>query len=44
MISDYRRLVTTEDIIVPALTRASELVDKRKEAKIIKGLYKKILK
>ena len=41
VISDYRRLATTEDIIAPALTRASELVDKRKEAKIIKGLYKK---
>ena len=41
VISDYRRLATTEDIIAPALTRASELVEKRKEAKIIKGLYKK---
>lgn len=41
VISDYRRLATTEDIIAPALTKASELVDKRKEAKIIKGLYKK---
>ncbi len=41
VISDYRRLATTEDIIAPALTRASDIVDKRKEAKIIKGLYKK---
>ena len=41
VISDYGRLATTEDIIAPALTRASELVDKRKEAKIIKGLDKK---
>lgn len=41
VISDYGRLATTEDIIAPALTRASDIVDKRKEAKIIKGLYKK---
>ena len=41
VISEYGRLATTEDVIAPALTRASELVDKRKEAKIIKGLYKK---
>ena len=41
VISDYRRLATTEDIIAPALTRASELVDKRKENKIVRGLDKK---
>ena len=41
VISEYGRLATTEDVIAPALTRASELVDKRKEAKIIKGLDKK---
>ena len=41
VISEYGRLATTEDVIAPALTRASELVDKRKETKIIKGLYKK---
>ena len=41
VISDYRRLATTEDIIAPALTRASELVDKRKEAKIVKGFDRK---
>ena len=41
VISDYGRLATTEDIIAPAWTRASDIVDKRKEAKIIKGLYKK---
>ena len=40
-ISDYGRLATTDDIIAPALTRATELVNKRKEAKIIKGLDKK---
>ena len=37
VISEYGRLATTEDVIAPALTRASELVDKRKEAKIVKG-------
>ena len=36
VISEYGRLATTEDVIAPALTRASELVDKRKEAKIVK--------
>lgn len=41
VISDYGRLATTEDIIAPALTRASELVDKRKEAKIVKGFDRK---
>ena len=41
VISEYGRLATTEDIIAPALTRASDIVDKRKEAKIRKGLYKK---
>ena len=41
VISDYGRLATTEDIIAPALTRATEIVNKRKEAKIIKGLDKK---
>ena len=41
VISDYGRLATTDDIIAPALTRATELVNKRKEAKIIKGLDKK---
>ena len=30
VISEYGRLATTEDVIAPALTRASELVDKRK--------------
>ena len=44
VIYEYGVLATTEDIIVPALTRASDIVDKRKEAKIIKELYKKILK
>ena len=41
VISEYGRLATTEDIIAPALTRASELVDKRKEAKIVKGFDRK---
>ena len=41
VISEYGRLATTDDVIAPALTRASELVDKRKEAKIIKGLDRK---
>ena len=36
VISEYGRLATTEDVIAPALTRASEIVDKRKEAKIVK--------
>ena len=40
-ISEYGRLATTEDVIAPALTRASELVDKRKEAKIVKGFDRK---
>ena len=39
--SEYGRLATTEDVIAPALTRASELVDKRKEAKIVKGFDRK---
>lgn len=41
VISEYGRLATTEDVIAPALTRASELVDKRKEAKIVKGFDRK---
>ena len=41
VISEYGRLATTEDVIAPALTRASELVDKRKEAKIVKVLDRK---
>ncbi|WP_302782906.1 hypothetical protein [Clostridium saudiense] len=41
VISEYGRLATTEDVIAPALTRASEIVDKRKEAKIVKGFDRK---
>ena len=41
VISEYGRLATTEDVIAPALTRASELVDKRKESKIVKGFDRK---
>lgn len=41
VISEYGRLATTDDVIAPALTRASELVDKRKEAKIVKGFDRK---
>ena len=41
VISDYGRLATTEDVIAPALIRASELVDKRKEARIVKGYDRK---
>ena len=41
VISEYGRLATTEDVIAPALTRASELVDKRKEAKIVKWFDRK---
>ena len=41
VISEYGRLATTEDVIAPALTRASELVDKRKEAKKVKGFDRK---
>lgn len=41
VISEYGSLATTEDVIAPALTRASELVDKRKEAKIVKGFDRK---
>ena len=41
VISEYGRLATTEDVIAPALTRASELVDKRTEAKIVKGFDRK---
>ena len=41
VISQYGRLATTEDSIAPVLTRASDIVDRRKEARIIKGLYKK---
>ena len=41
VISEYGRLATTEDVIAPALTIASELVDKRKEAKIVKGFDRK---
>ena len=41
VISEYGRLATTEDVIAPALTRASELVDKRKEAKIVQGFDRK---
>ena len=41
VISEYGRLATTEDVIAPALTRASELVDKREEAKIVKGFDRK---
>ena len=38
VISDYRRLATTEDIIAPALPKAIELVDTRRENKIVRGL------
>lgn len=41
VISKYGRLATTEDEVAPALTRATEIVKKRKEAKIIKGLDRK---
>ncbi len=41
VISRYGRLATTEDEVAPALTNASEIVDKRIEGKIIKGLYRK---
>ena len=48
VISEYGRLATTEDVIAPALTRASELVDKKirgitggKTAKIVKGFDRK---
>ncbi len=41
VISRYGRLATTEDEVAPALTRAIEIVNKRKEAKIIKGLDRK---
>ena len=35
VISEYGRLATTEDIIAPALPKAIELVDKRRENKIV---------
>ena len=38
VISEYGRLATTEDIIAPALPRAIELVDTRRENKIVRGL------
>ena len=38
VISEYGRLATTEDIIAPALPKAIELVDKRRENKIVRGL------
>ena len=41
VISEYGRLATTEDIIAPALPRAIELVDTRRENKIVRGLDKK---
>lgn len=41
VISEYGRLETTEDIIAPALPRAIELVDTRRENKIVRGLDKK---
>lgn len=41
VISKYGRLATTENEVAPALTNASEIVDKRIEGKIIKGLYRK---
>ena len=40
VISEYGRLATTEDVIAPALTRASEIVDKRKEAKCVSYPFK----
>lgn len=41
VISEYGRLATTEDIIAPALTNATDIVDKRIEAKIVKGFDRK---
>jgi len=38
VISEYGRLATTEDIIAPALPKAIELVDTRRENKIVRGL------
>ena len=38
VISKYGRLATTDDILSPALTNATEIVDKRIKAKIVKGL------
>ena len=41
VISEYGRLATTEDVIAPALTNATDIVDKRIEAKIVKGFDRK---
>lgn len=41
IISEYGRLATTEDAIAPALPRATDIVDKRIEAKRVKGLDRK---
>ena len=41
VISQYGRLATTDDILSPALTNATEIVEKRIKAKMVKGLDKK---
>ena len=41
VISQYGRLATTDDILAPALTNATEIVEKRIKAKMVKGLDKK---
>lgn len=41
VISNYGRLATTDDILAPSLTNATEIVDKRIKAKMVKGLDRK---
>ena len=43
VISEYGRLATTEDIIAPALPRAIDIVDKRRENLQIKTYIKYII-